>query len=66
MRWLPSTRSFQNSQLKSLAPASISPDGSLYPIDSIEASGYWSWELISEALPFDYDPAADLKTVGKN
>ncbi|HZY81210.1 MAG TPA: carboxypeptidase-like regulatory domain-containing protein [Cyclobacteriaceae bacterium] len=42
-------------------PAIVEPTGQLYPQDAIETKGYWSWELIAESLPLDYDPAEDIK-----
>lgn len=58
-------RSVQKSYLVSKEPAVVFPDGRLYPVEGAEASGYWSWELMAEALPLDYDPADDLKLLGK-
>lgn len=42
----------------------IEPNGNVFPQDGVETSGYWSWELVSESLPFDYDPEADKAVVG--
>ncbi|MEI9921279.1 MAG: carboxypeptidase-like regulatory domain-containing protein [Bacteroidota bacterium] len=60
------TRVMQTSKLISREPAYVLPDGRVYPIEAAEAQGYWSWELMSESLPLDYDPAVDLKTLGRN
>jgi hypothetical protein len=59
-RFMTLTQSIQRSALRSYDPAVVFPDGRLYPIEAAEASGYWSWELMSERLPLDYDPNVDL------
>ena len=41
-------------------PAIVQPHGQVYPQDAIETRGYWSWELIAESLPLDYEPDGDL------
>ncbi len=38
--------------------------GQVYPPDAIETKNYWSWELMAESLPLDYDPNGDLAVVG--
>jgi hypothetical protein len=59
-----STRA-QHSRLVLLGPdAVIQPFGQLYPEDAAETAGYWSWELVSESLPLDYDPEADKQILG--
>lgn len=64
-RGLALKRRVQYSELKSKQPGFVLPDGRIYPVEATEASGYWSWELMSEALPLDYDPAEDLKLLGR-
>lgn len=34
----------------------VEPDGRFYDPHGIRSQGYWSWELIAEELPFDYEP----------
>jgi len=46
--------------------ALVQHDGQIYPPDAIETIGYWSWELMAENLPFDYDPAVDAGLVEEN
>ena len=46
-------------------PCTIEPNGQVYPPDAIETKNYWSWELMAESLPLDYDPAADVTILGK-
>lgn len=62
-RHLDVQKAVQTSYIKLLASAEIMPDGRTYPVVATRVSGYWSWELMSESLPLDYDPAADLKIV---
>jgi hypothetical protein len=55
----------QISQVKLLRDSAvIQANGQIYPPDAIETSGYWSWELMSEALPLDYEPDDDIKLTG--
>lgn len=61
-----SRRAIQQSLLKSRQPAYLFPDGRIYPIDAAETQGYWSWELMAEALPLDYGPEVDLQELGRN
>jgi len=56
-------KNIQLSQIKLRAPAAVLPDGRAHPIQALEVRGYWSWELMSESLPLDYDPDEDLKIV---
>jgi hypothetical protein len=52
----------QRSNFKLRAPiVEISSNGQLVPEDGIETRGYWSWELVAESLPLDYDPKVDLQ-----
>lgn len=57
-------RAPQASRVKLNTPAIVQPNGQLYPQDAVEMQDYWSWELIAERLPLDYDPANDLAIVG--
>lgn len=34
----------------------VEPDGRFYDPHGIRSQGYWSWELIADELPFDYEP----------
>lgn len=55
----------QQSQIKLLRDSAVvQPNGQIYPPDAVETSGYWSWELMSEALPLDYEPEDDIKISG--
>jgi hypothetical protein len=58
-------RALQTSTIKMHGPAEILPDGRVYPVNAMEVGGYWSWELMAERLPLDYDPDDDLKIVNK-
>lgn len=49
----------QRSTLILHKPCTIEPHGQVYPPDAIETKNYWSWELMAESLPLDYDPEAD-------
>jgi hypothetical protein len=55
----------QTSQLELFKPALVSSAGTIYPVDAAEMHGYWSWDLVSESLPLDYDPEEDLKILKK-
>ncbi len=57
----PLTSSFginpQTSLIRQLAPhTTVEPNGQFWPPHAIRNEGYWSWELIADDLPFDYDP----------
>jgi len=55
----------QRSRMFMLTPeALVQPNGQLYPEDGAETAGYWSWELVAESLPLDYDPAVDKQILG--
>jgi len=41
----------------------IESNGVILDEENLVTRGYWSWELVSESLPIDYDPAADAKLV---
>jgi hypothetical protein len=56
-------KAIQVSYIKLFAPAEILPDGRTQPVNASQVGGYWSWELMSESLPLDYDPAADQEIV---
>ncbi|MEJ0029924.1 MAG: hypothetical protein WDO15_05955 [Bacteroidota bacterium] len=43
----------------------VQPHGQVYPGDAVETKNYWSWELMAESLPLDYDPNVDLAIVGR-
>lgn len=34
----------------------VEPDGHFYDPQGIRYQGYWSWELVAEELPLDYEP----------
>ena len=34
-------------------------------MEDILSKVYWSWELVAESLPFDYDPEEDRKLLSK-
>jgi hypothetical protein len=48
------------------SPAMVQHDGQIYPQNAIETIGYWSWELMGENLPFDYDPDIDVQLLEEN
>jgi hypothetical protein len=56
----------QRSSIILRRPAIVQPFGHLFPPDAIETKGYWSWELIAESLPLDYEPGPDIETLGEN
>lgn len=52
-------KNFQKSQLFLLKPGFIvEPNGQVY-MEDILSKVYWSWELVADSLPFDYDPEID-------
>jgi hypothetical protein len=61
MRAIRNQRKPQRSELVLHRPAIIQPNGEVYPWDAIETRGYWTWELMSERLPLDYNPGDDQK-----
>jgi hypothetical protein len=58
-------RALQTSIIRMRRPAEILPDGRVFPVSAIEIGGYWSWELMADALPLDYEPNDDLKLIDK-
>ncbi len=42
---------------------SIESNGTVIAQENLPSQGYWSWELVAETLPVDYDPAEDQKWV---
>jgi hypothetical protein len=58
-------KSLQSSTIILHKPAMVQSHGQVYPQDAVETRGYWSWELMAESLPLDYDPALDLKITGE-
>lgn len=55
------TKIQQRSTVVLLKPCIILAHGQVYPGDAVETRNYWSWELMAESLPLDYDPDDDLK-----
>ena len=54
-------KNFQMSQLFLLKPSFVvEPNGQIY-MEDILSKVYWSWELVADSLPFDYDPEEDRK-----
>ena len=55
----------QKSRIILLGPrVTFEPDGQILNDDELFITqGYWSWELVSESLPYDYNPADDLLIV---
>jgi hypothetical protein len=47
-------------------PAIVQAFGHVYPPDAVETKGYWSWELMAESLPLDYEPANDIGIMSAN
>ncbi len=41
----------------------VEPNGSVLSEENLPTLGYWSWELVAESLPIDYDPKEDEKTL---
>jgi hypothetical protein len=39
----------------------IESNGMILHEEHLSSQGYWSWELVSESLPVDYDPESDRK-----
>ncbi len=37
----------------------IEPNGNLISEEFLESQGYWSWEMVGESLPVDYEPEKD-------
>jgi hypothetical protein len=60
-----SQNNFQLSHFKLLEPVTVEPSGDVYPISAVEFRGYWSWELMAEMLPLDYEPQDDIKLLEK-
>lgn len=53
---------FQRSLLRMLVPSfTVEPNGQFWPPHSFRAEGYWTWELLADDLPFDYDPNDPIK-----
>lgn len=47
----------QKSLIRLLAPnVTVEANGQFWPSHSIRSEGYWTWELIADDLPFDYEP----------
>jgi len=42
----------------------VEENGSILSEENLSTKGYWSWELVSESLPVDYDQTPDLKVIG--
>ena len=58
-------KNFQSSQLFLLKPGFIvEPNGQVF-MEDILSKLYWSWELVADSLPFDYDPEDDRKLFSK-
>ena len=54
-------KNFQRSQIFLLKLGFIvEPNGQIY-MEDILSKAYWSWELVANSLPFDYDPEEDRK-----
>jgi hypothetical protein len=54
-------KNFQRSQIFLLKPGFIvEPNGQIY-MEDILSKVYWSWELVADSLPFDYDTEEDRK-----
>jgi hypothetical protein len=56
----------QRSTLILHKPCVVQQPGNVYPADAVETKNYWSWELMAESLPLDYDPAVDQAIVEAN
>ncbi|MEJ1240291.1 carboxypeptidase-like regulatory domain-containing protein [Chryseolinea sp. T2] len=41
----------------------VEPNGMVLQEGNLSSQGYWSWELVAESLPVDYDPEHDIKTL---
>jgi len=41
----------------------VEPNGSVLSEENLPTLGYWSWELVAESLPIDYDPEEDKKVL---
>lgn len=54
-------KTMQRSTIILRKPAIVQSHGQTYPQDAIETKGYWSWELIAESLPLDYETDNDQK-----
>jgi hypothetical protein len=50
-----STLTLQNKKIP------VEANGSVLSEENLLTKGYWSWELVSESLPVDYDPDFDSK-----
>jgi len=54
----------QKSRLYLLKPGvTVDPNGMVLSEENLPTLGYWSWELIAESLPIDYNPEEDEKTL---
>lgn len=56
----------QTSLVRTVKPANFQSDGSVLPADAVQVRGYWSWELVAENLPLNYNPADDEKFLDKS
>lgn len=59
-RYKPIEKKPQLSWINITQPAAIEPNGQAWPIEALQYRGYWSWELMSETLPLDYEPNDDI------
>jgi hypothetical protein len=41
----------------------VEPNGSVLSEENLPTLGYWSWELVAESLPIDYNPEEDKKVL---
>lgn len=57
-------KTLQSSMISMMSPAIIQPDGQPVPVNAVQFSGYWGWELMAETLPLDYEPEEDMKLTG--
>lgn len=49
----------QSSLIRLLKPGlTVEANGQFWPPQGIRSEGYWSWELVADDLPFDYEPDA--------
>ena len=52
----------QTSLIQMLVPSvMVEPSGHFYDPRGILSKQYWSWEIIAEELPLDYDPRQDIR-----
>lgn len=57
----------QRTRIELLKPGvAIESNGTIIAQENLPSQGYWSWELVAETLPVDYDPTEDQKLINQS